>query len=84
MEGRRLASPRLAAVVRHGTSDLFQLYTASLAAALNRQLRAPHTTEKGKDRCGSRIGLGGLGWLVVAVPAASASRLPFAAATPKQ
>lgn len=31
-------------------SDLFQLYTASLAAALNRALKAPGTTAEAKER----------------------------------
>ena len=34
-------------------ADLFQLYTASLAAALNRGLRAPGADEGAKARCGA-------------------------------
>ena len=33
------------------SADLFQLYSASLAAALNHGLKAPGTSEEGRDRC---------------------------------
>ncbi|PRW33875.1 exocyst complex component EXO84B-like [Chlorella sorokiniana] len=50
VEARRLAYPRLASALRRGTTDLFQLYSASLAAALNRALKAPGLSEEGRDR----------------------------------
>ncbi|KAL4435562.1 hypothetical protein ABPG77_002525 [Micractinium sp. CCAP 211/92] len=49
-EGRRLHSPRLEAALRKVVSDLFQLYTASLAAALNRAIKAPGAIVETRER----------------------------------
>lgn len=46
---RRLHSPRLAAAVRRAVTDTFQLYTAALAAALNRQLQLRGAAGDGVD-----------------------------------
>ncbi|PSC67429.1 exocyst complex component EXO84B-like [Micractinium conductrix] len=49
-EGRRLASPRLLGALRKAVCDLFQLYTASLAAAINRGLKAHGMQPEAKER----------------------------------
>ncbi|KAL4425163.1 hypothetical protein ABPG75_009179 [Micractinium tetrahymenae] len=49
-EGARLHSPRLEAALRKAVPDLFQLYTASLAAALNRGLKAPGASSETRER----------------------------------
>ena len=50
-DARRLASPRLAGAVRRAVGDLFTLYPSTLAAALNRQLRAPGCGSEAQERC---------------------------------
>lgn len=61
MEARRLACPRLCAAVRGAAADLFRLYTASLAGALNRASRAPGAGDGARERW-ALGGPGGLGW----------------------
>ncbi|KAI3435025.1 hypothetical protein D9Q98_003077 [Chlorella vulgaris] len=53
---RRLHSPRLAAAVRRAVTDTFQLYTAALAAALNRQLQLRGAAGDGVDGARERLG----------------------------
>ncbi|KAL4854614.1 Exocyst complex component EXO84A [Chlorella vulgaris] len=53
---RRLHSPRLAAAVRRAVTDTFQLYTAALAAALNRQLQLRGAAGGGVDGVTERLG----------------------------